>query len=199
MNSEIQALISGLDHPDSSIRRAACQRLADCKPETISLLADAMRDPDPHASFAVASAVAKVDTPYRFELMAGALASRNPLVGDLAVKVLESYGEQAAGVLAAALPNCHPLVQIRVVGALERIGSRTVVAPLMELLASARHAALRYTIIQALGIIGDPVAVDLIRQFHDDPDYHVRERVEVALGRLGDAACCEGKGRRADV
>ncbi len=191
MNSEIQALISGLSHPDSGIRQAACQQFADCGPETIGLLADAMLDPDPHASLAAARAIAEIDTPYRFELMARALASRNPLVGDLAVKVLESYGELAVGALVAALPDCHPLVQLRVVGVLERIGSRTVVAPLMELLASARHAALRYTIIQALGVIGDPAAVDLIRQFHDDPDYHVRERVEVALSRLNAAACCQ--------
>ena len=54
----------------------------------------------------------------------------------------------------------------------------------MALLKNAESGALRYTIIQALGVIGDPQAIDLIRSYQNDEDHHVRNRVEIALSRL---------------
>ena len=55
----------------------------------------------------------------------------------------------------------------------------------MQLLPKAEAGSLRYTIIQTLGVLGDPQAIDLIRNYLDDPDHHVRSRAEVALDRLG--------------
>jgi HEAT repeat protein len=80
------------------------------------------------------------------------------------------------------------MVQLQIVGSLEKIGSRRAVATLMTLLRETDSSALRHTLIQALGIIGDPQAADLIRSFQDDEDYHVRKRVAAALERLSAAS-----------
>jgi HEAT repeat protein len=54
----------------------------------------------------------------------------------------------------------------------------------MTVLATTNYPTLRYLIIQALGVIGDPIAIPPILTFRNDPDHHVRERVKIALQRL---------------
>jgi CheY-like chemotaxis protein len=112
------------------------------------------------------------------------LRGANSVVGDLAAHALEEYGEAGLNPLIEALPGAKPLTQVKIVTALEHIGSREAVAPLLDLLALTDIAMLRYTIIQALGAIGDARAFPLIRSFAEDADHHVRERVKMALAQL---------------
>jgi HEAT repeat protein len=180
----IQQACDMLGHADGAVRRSAQEQLIAAGTVGIAALKEAVNHPTPRVSFSAAQALAQVDDPWRFESMAAVLRSRNPLVGELATKTLASYGERAVETLVAALPHCHPLVQVNVVLALEHIGSQKAIRPLMTLLATTNFTTLRYLAIQALGVLGDPAAAPLIRTFSDDPDQHVRQRVILALQRL---------------
>ncbi len=113
------------------------------------------------------------------------MASPNFLTAE-ARWALRRYGERAVDPLLAVLPHCQPVVQVSIVHTLETIGSCKAVKPLMDLLVSTSYDTLRYTIIQALGTIGDPTAAELVRQYQDDANHHVRERASRALKQLGD-------------
>jgi HEAT repeat protein len=184
----IQQAFEMLNHADRTVRQAGQQRLIAAGYAGIVTLREAVRDPSSRISFSAAQALAQVEDPWRFESMAAVLRSRNPLVGEVAARALANYGEGAVETLTAALRDCHILVQLRIVHSLEEISSRQAVPPLLAVLASTGYVTLRYLIIQALGVIGDPAAIPLITTFAHDPDYHVRERVKIALQRLGAAA-----------
>ena len=126
----------------------------------------------------------ETDFPEQFDVLGEMLASPNLLIAELSARVLERYGEQAVAPLLATLPDCHAFVQVGIVATLERIGSRSVVKVLMEVLRKTEYTTLRYMIIQALGSLGDPDALELVQSFSDDPDYYVRGRTQVAIRQL---------------
>ena len=173
-----------LTHPVYEVRAAMQTKLLTGGASALACLKEILCLRDAAVSHAAFQVIEYYAEPDRFELLVHTLHARNPIVGAMAVERLEQYGEQAVGRLCDALPACHALVQLRVIAALECIGSRQAVPCLMDLLGTAASGSLRYTAIQALGVIGDPVAIDLIRSFADDEDHHVRDRVKIALERL---------------
>ena len=184
----IQQAFEMLNHADRTVRQAGQQRLLAAGYAGIVTLREAVQHPSNRISFSAAQALAQVEDPWRFESMAAALRSRNPLVGEVAARALARYGEGAVATLTTALTDCHILVQLSIVQSLEEIGSRQAVEPLLAVLATTTCTTLRYLIIQALGVLGDPAAIPLITTFAQDPDHHVRERVTIALQRLGAVA-----------
>jgi HEAT repeat protein len=139
---------------------------------------------DPTAGLEAARELAALPDPDRFEAMTAILTSGNSLVTDLAAGAMAGYGEHGLDALIAALPASRPLSQVKIVSALEYVGSVRAAEPLMELLGRTDLSMLRTLIIQALGQIGAVQAAPLIRSFADDADHHVRERVRRALELL---------------
>ena len=133
------------------------------------------------AAFEVAQAAAE---PHRFDLLVTALDSRNQLVGMKAAEALESYGKAAVGPLLRAIDEARILVKERIVRALGVIGSPQAVAALVDLLHTTGEVSMRYTIIEALGNLGDSSLVELLRPYLDDGDHHVREKTQIALEKL---------------
>jgi bilin biosynthesis protein len=121
-----------------------------------------------------------------FHALIRLISAPNPLVSEMALQRLEDYGEAAVEPLIEVLAQSNPTIQLVIVRALERLGSRKAVEPLMAVLKRTEYASLRYTVIQALGTLGDPLAIDLIKSFASDPDHHVRKRVQDALKSLID-------------
>jgi len=124
------------------------------------------------------------DEPLRFEGICVALASRNPLVGSAAAETLEAYREAAIAPLIQTIDTAHILVALRIIRALDAIGSPQAVPPLLALLKSTPHVPVRYTIIESLGNLGDRSLVSLLRPYLDDADHHVREKTLLALEKL---------------
>jgi HEAT repeat protein len=182
---EIRQWVTALGHPDSEVRLEARRQLASAGTAALDALAEVLRSPLPAVSYAATCLLAEMDHPRHFELMVEALASPNMLAAEVAAGALRRYGERAVEPLLDELPHCTPVVQVSIVHTLEMLGSRKAVKPLMELLASTSYDTLRYTIIQALGTIGDPAAADLVRQYQDDANHHIRERARWALEQLG--------------
>jgi len=139
---------------------------------------------DPAASLEAARALAALPEPDRFTAMAAVLTGANSLVGELAAGAMEGYGERGLDALIEALPRARALSQVKIIGALERIGEVKAAGALMDLLSRTDLAMVRALAIQALGRIGAVQAAPLIRSFADDSDHHVRERVQLALAAL---------------
>lgn len=159
-------------------------RMVMADPERLAALRQAVQSEKGDISAGAALMLAELDHPLHLDYMAEALRTGNILVADIGARALERHGEAAVSILLEAFPDCQPLVQISIVRVLGRINSQEAVKPLMAALASTDLPSLRYTIIQTLGALGNPSAIDLIRSFENDPDHHVRERVQEALERL---------------
>ncbi len=186
--SRIAELIGDLDSIDMRVREQAKARLLEFGSAAVAPLIETLRSQSGSRSWGAADLLGHFDDPSCIQPLQEALYSSNLLVGHAAACSLEHYGEQAVSILVNALSNNHFLTKLQIVSVLERISSQRAVVPLMQLLQTTESPTMRYTIIQALGVLGDPQAVDLIRSFRDDEDHHVRKRVRIALKRLGAAA-----------
>ena len=183
MNIDVEQTIQSFLNSGPETRQVMLRMLS-TDPEQLALLRQAIQSEKGQTSMGAAQMLAELDHPLHLQYMAEALQTGNILVGDIAARALERHGEAAVKILLDALPDCQPLTQIAIVRVLEKIKSKKSVEPLMRILASAESPSLRYTIIQTLGLLGSPLAIELIRSFEDDPDHHVRERVRTALQRL---------------
>ena len=185
---DILRLIEDLDSPDRTVRLQAKEQLTAIGSDAVEPLIEAMRGESIRKGYEAADVLGLIDDERWLGPMAEALTSRNFMLGQMAVSALETHPEYAVKAFIRALPDCHTMVQPTIVGTLERIADSHAVPHLMQLLKSANTAVLRYTIIQALGMLGDPQAVDLIRSFQNDEDHHVRKRALEALKRLDPAS-----------
>lgn len=177
-------MIEQLGHPNAMARRVAFETILEKDADGLERLKSIALHPDREIAVHVGWMLVNLEAPFHFQTLVELLYAANPVVGDMAARKLERYGARAVRPLLEAVKSVHPLVQFTVVGVLERIGSEQAATPLMQLLREADSASLRYTIIQALGRLGDPAAIPLIESFADDPDTHVRQRVAEAIARL---------------
>lgn len=180
----IAGWIAELDCPDRDQREVAKTHLLAAGSHAVEPLITAMKTGTKRQCYEAAHILAQIDDERWVVPMQEALTSPNVLLAEAAAIALERYGQRSIEGYLRALPNSHPIVQLRIVSALERIGDRRAVIPLIALLSVAASPSLRCAIIQALGILGDSQAAALIRSFENDADHHVRERVAIALQRL---------------
>jgi HEAT repeat protein len=76
------------------------------------------------------------------------------------------------------------LVQMWAVTSLGTLGKGACVEPLIALLNETSSAQIRYTVIRALGKLGDCRAVHHIQRYLDDPNHHVQREAKMALEKL---------------
>ncbi|MHB8625442.1 MAG: HEAT repeat domain-containing protein [Aggregatilineales bacterium] len=188
----LDRLLEELGSSDTAVHESAETRLESMGAIAVEPLITAMSGENMGKAWRAARILSKIDDPRRFEPMRQALTSKNSLVGQVAVETLEAGAgagqsmPQTVDAFIRALPNARFLVQLHIVAALERLGDKQAIAPLIDLLRTADSPEQRYMIIQALGTLGATQAIDLIRSFQDDENHHVRERAHVALQRLTD-------------
>jgi HEAT repeat protein len=184
MDEEIRSVVALLQYQDDATMQFVRQIIKSAGTDGVYALCSALSDSNPTARRNAAQLLSECQSPVHFQIMAGAVCSEDPLVAEIAVYALERYQEDAVDALLSNLATCNCLVQLTIVGALERIGSKKAVLPLLYVLESTSYVSLRYTIIQALGILGDPVAINMISNFVDDSDHHVSKRAQIALEKL---------------
>jgi hypothetical protein len=182
--SMISQCIEALDSLDSGERADARERLLEFGRDAIDPLIEALRSDTARRCWNAAEVLALIDDPRWIEPMQDVLTSPHPVLGQMAARALAQHGYLCVPALVAALPNSRMLAQVEIVLVLEHIGDLRAVAPLMELLRRTTSNLLRYTIIQALGTLGDRQAVELIRSFEQDDDLYLQKRVRIALQRL---------------
>jgi HEAT repeat protein len=179
--------IEALDSIDGEVRRAAAERIRAMGGAATAALHAAAHTLTPRRCWQALSLLQETgDTRWQADL-GTFLESRNPLLGQTALKGVDIRLPEHITLLLDALPRAHHMVQPHIILLLGRSADRRAVAPLLRYLRETEHETIRYNLIEALGLLGDPQAVDAIRTFSDDPNHHVRERVQKALKRLGTA------------
>ena len=183
----VAILIENLRNSESAVRQQAETELEAMGSVVIDSLVVAMRSDDLGQAWRAARLLARIDDPRRLDYMLPALILSNSLVGQVALKVVIASlpAEQIGPCLVDYLPRCHPLVQVHVVLALGNLHHTEAIPALMQLLAATESAEVRYTVIEALGLLNAAQSVELIRSFQHNHNHHVRERVQIALTRLG--------------
>jgi HEAT repeat protein len=132
------------------------------------------------------SLLAEIGDPRVVPVMINQLHAQSSAIRALAAQYLGTCGDSTAvepmlHVLSESEPDYSP---IWVIDALGKLGDKRAVEPLLAFLRRTESATERYMAIEALGRLGDPRAIDQIRLYANDPDHHVRDRVERALQRL---------------
>lgn len=176
--------IEALNSTDADEVKAAKDHLRAVGASAIDPLIAAMLSCENRQCWQAADVLADLQSDRAFAALSQALNMAHPLVSQTAARSLEKYGKRAVQPLIDSLPNATYMTQLRIVTALETLGDSRAVTPLIALLATVTVSSLRYTIIQALGKLGDPRAIDIIRPYLDDPDHHVRHRTEQAIALL---------------
>lgn len=184
----LRELLEQLNNMNFFVRSAARAKLVTLGGEVVGPLIEAMQSGENPLCWEAANVLAEIRDERSFAPLEEALVSTNLLLGQAATKALERFGERAVLSLAVALcqPDVKLIVKIGYVTALEHLQDRRAVPALMATLRETTNVTLRYTTIQALGILGDSQALDLIRPYRDDPDHHTRKRARAALQRLGE-------------
>ncbi len=184
----IQMLIDQLDDLSVVTRERASTQLLTFGPAIIDPLVAVIHKETVRQCWMAAGVLAKMDDPRCVQPMIEALRSPHPLVCQMAAIGLGRYGDQRA--VPALIERLHEpggIVQVAVVNALSQLGDRRAVPALVEELKVTLSSTVRYTIIQALGVLAerhDQTILALIESFQTDADHHVRERVSEALANL---------------
>lgn len=187
VNPHVVTWIEELDSLDLERRTEVKQQLRALGDTVIVELIAAAYSVTQRRCWEAAALLAEIDDPCVAPVMRQLMKSHHPIVVQIAVRTLARQGEENATILVDALSRSPELTRIEIVRGLEQIGSKCAVLPLLDLLRRANSSVLRYTIIQALGRLGDARAINLIRSFENDEDHHVRRRVQLALISLGNA------------
>lgn len=180
----VDSMIAALESHDVEVRTQARLRLMRMGAQVMEPLIAASKSQTQYQCWEATRVLAEMsDTRCMWALIEG-LGHSEPLVGQIAASALGRYGDKAVTALLDILPRAPFMVQLQIARSLREINDLRAVEPLMDLLETTDSSVLRYTIVQTLGSLGDPVAVPLIKRFANDEDHHVRKRVRMALERL---------------
>lgn len=124
------------------------------------------------------------------EPLVAVLADAEPAVRDEAIGALEQLGEGAVEAALEGLNSEVPGIRAGCADVLGRVGSTDDqrIAPSLRSVIGDPAATVRLKAIEALGMIGDPLALDGLKQALADPDPHVSVQAAASLTRLGDGS-----------
>ena len=189
------ALFQQLKHPNPQMRNRAMREIADTRDEnTITRLMDALGEEDVvyrRASVKTLGVIGMDALPAVTEQM---LNSENDTVRASCTKAMAqiavshpntTFPPEGIEALRKAMEDPYPVVQIASVMSLGEIGTPAV-DTLLDVLKTTDNVAIALTITNTLGSIGDPRAVEVLREIIDDEsvDSYVRETAQSALPRL---------------
>lgn len=189
------AIFEQLKHPNPQMRQRAMREIIDNRDEnTIPKLMEALGEADTvyrRASVKTLGAIGMDSIPAVAEQM---LNSENDTVRASCTKAMaqiavnhpeEAFPAEGIEALRKAMEDPYPVVQIASVMSLGEIGMPAV-DTLLEALKTTDNVAIALTITNTLGSIGDPRAIEVLRELIKDEsvDSYVRETAESALPRL---------------
>jgi HEAT repeat protein len=187
MLPEIERCIAELDGSDL-VRSLAHSRLVTLGSDAVPPLINTMQAQTGRKAWEAAQILGELADPRGFQPLLELLHSRNPLLGEAAVKALLRYQEEdILPYLLDALPQAHIIVQQSMILVLERLADPRAADTLMSLLPALDSPTLRCVVIRTLASLGTMQAIPLITSYLDDENHHVREWAANALERLGAA------------
>ena len=190
-----ESVFNQLKHPNPKMReRAMAEILEDRDENTIPTLMAALGEEDVvyrRACVKTLGAVGMDSVPAVVEQM---LTAENDTVRASCTKAMaqiavyhpdEPFPQEGLDGLRKALEDPYPVVQIAAVMSMGEIGVPAV-ETLLDVLKTTDNVAIALTITNTLGSIGDPRAVDVLKDLIKDEavDSYIRETAESALPRL---------------
>jgi bilin biosynthesis protein len=189
------SLFEQLKHPNPQMRQRAMTEIVETRDEnTIAQLMSALDDDDVvyrRASVKTLGAIGLDAMPAVIEQMLHhendtVRASCTKAMAQIAVSHPQAaFPAEGIAALRKALEDPYPVVQIASVMSLGEIGMPAV-DTLLEVLKTTDNVAIALTITNTLGSIGDPRAIEVLRELIADEsvDSYVRETAASALPRL---------------
>ncbi|MEM6450588.1 MAG: HEAT repeat domain-containing protein [Cyanobacteria bacterium P01_D01_bin.105] len=189
------SLFTQLKHPNPTMRQRAMVQIVDTRDETtIPRLMDALGEEDTvyrRASVKTLGLIGLESIPAVVEQM---LNSENDTVRASCTKAMAQiavnhpdtpFPQEALAALRKAMEDPYPVVQIASVMSLGEVGVPAV-DTLLDALKTTDNVAIALTITNTLGSIGDPRAIEVLRELLQDEsvDSYIRETAESALPRL---------------
>ena len=189
------SLFEQLKHPNPHMRNRAMQEIAQTRDEkTIPKLMEALGEEDTvyrRASVKTLGVIGMDAVPMVVEQM---LNSENDTVRASCTKAMAqiavqhpdtAFPQEGIEGLRKAMDDPYPVVQIASVMSLGEIGTPAL-DTLLDALRTTDNVAIALTITNTLGSIGDPRAVEVLRELINDEsvDSYVRETAQSALPRL---------------
>ena len=189
------SLFEQLKHPNPHMRDRAMREIVDTRDEnTIPKLMSALGEEDVvyrRASVKTLGVIGMDSVPMVVEQMLNSendtvRASCTKAMAQIAVQHPDTpFPQEGIEGLRQAMDDPYPVVQIASVMSLGEIGMPAV-DTLLDVLKTTDNVAIALTITNTLGSIGDPRAVEVLRQLIEDEsiDSYVRETAQSALPRL---------------
>lgn len=191
----VDSLFEQLKHPNPRMRQRALVEIVETRDEnTIPRLMSALGEEDVvyrRASVKTLGAIGMDSVPAVVEQM---LNHENDTVRASCTKAMaqiaafypdEPFPQEGLDGLRKAMEDPYPVVQIAAVMSLGEVGVPAV-DTLLDALKTTDNVAIALTITNTLGSIGDPRALEVLRDLIADEsvDSYVRETAESALSRL---------------
>ena len=162
-----EALIQQLGSPNIMIRRHAQDRLVQLGAEAVEpLLQSLSASSDYRQKIAIISVLASIG-----DLRAAGALIRELESGNLSVRIMsaEALGNfhtpKVFDALCRRLNSEDVMVQIWIVESLGKLGDRRAVSLLCEALRQTTSPALQYSMLRALGQLGDPAAIEFVAPY----------------------------------
>ncbi len=156
-------------------------------PDALGPLTRAVGDKNPLVRESAVKALVHIDDSRATAPIVGALGDRNANVRAAAAVALGLRREAAAvEPLAALLREESRRIRTDAAVALGRLSDRRATPVLIEILADPKEQDDRLPAVEALGIIGDPRAVESLTRCGQEDNPRIRAAAAKALGRMGD-------------
>jgi HEAT repeat protein len=190
-----EPLIAALDDDSDEVRRQAARALGEVPDSrAVEPLVAALKDDDKEVRENAMDALGTIGDARALNPVVAALKNRNrqrekvlpSVLRRSAARVLGELGdERAVEPLIEALNDFDQVVVGNAAVSLARLGVSDAVEPLLRLLSDEdRWWPARAGAAEALGILGDPRAVDTLKKMVDDKADSVREKAREALERI---------------
>lgn len=181
-----EADIEDLASPDAERSQQARSRLLASRQKALEYLIKILPAANDRLAWKILMLLGEMNDPRAIPAFVQCLQSSSPAIRAAAAQFLSAAGgEQAAEALRAMLrstPDAGSLIWV--IHALGKLCDRQSVDLLLQIVQETDSPTVRYTAIEALGLIGDPKVVEVIRRYADDESRHVRDRVQIVLERF---------------
>jgi len=181
----VPALGLCLSDPQLGVQEAASAVLAVIADERVlDPLIASLRNRDWIVRMHAAKALGRIKDSSSIEPLIPLLQDKVKAVREEATAALAAIGDAAIPSLLEALTHIEWLVRLHAIEALGKTRSPAAVEPLLSVLFNDQDTAIREDAVRALGLIGDPRALDFLQVALKEPG--LRPLAVEAMGHIGD-------------
>lgn len=190
----LDKIIEDLIHVDFLRASEAKSTLIEMGDEAVDFLANALPFKSERHRWIIIQVLIIIGSNRALPAVAACLHYENRAVQAIAAQYLGSTGDARAVpyLIDYLVVNPDTSSTIWVLQALGRLGSAQAVNPILTTIRETKSSVIRYTGIEALGMIDDGECIDQIKKYLHDENHHVRTRTRTAIERLAQNRAQQG-------